>query len=208
MGRHQARDAGALLAGEGIGVIVCSPFVRCLQTAREVVRGLGVRGNNLRIHVDYGLSEVLSERNMKGVTPSPLPLGSLEEDVRALIVQPASCLVCRGDGTRTCLACEYGGGVAFPEYPEALRGSAGRYWGAFERVATRYGQATGMSVLCVAHGDTVAQFVGDTREGVSKDDVYETPHCCWAMAFCHAGGGGWRDGADSGNIGVLMSFDD
>jgi hypothetical protein len=132
--------------------------------------------------------------------------------VRQLLADECTCIVCcdNEESDEECIACQYGGGVPFPAYPETLGASARRYGDAFERIAKRFGKsvAGGGGILCVAHGDTVAQYMGDTRSGISKDDVYETPHCCWVEAYQAGGGGGWEEGSTSGDIGVLMPFDD
>ena len=83
-GKAQARAAGKVLAGRGVSVIVSSPFLRCLETAFEVIKGLEEGGSDTQdtvLYVDYGLSEVLSERNMKGVKPSPLCPSDLNHEV-------------------------------------------------------------------------------------------------------------------------------
>ena len=64
-GRAEARQTGLMLrhiaAREGtIHSIVASPFLRCLQTATEVAKILGID----QIGIDHGLCEVLNTRNV------------------------------------------------------------------------------------------------------------------------------------------------
>jgi len=51
-GHRQAQDLGAFLRDRGVGTIISSPYLRCLQTASEVAKESGAR-----ILVENGLAE-------------------------------------------------------------------------------------------------------------------------------------------------------
>eukprot|EP00281_Chroomonas_sp_CCMP1168_P014629 CAMPEP_0206214224 /NCGR_PEP_ID=MMETSP0047_2-20121206/1551_1 /ASSEMBLY_ACC=CAM_ASM_000192 /TAXON_ID=195065 /ORGANISM="Chroomonas mesostigmatica_cf, Strain CCMP1168" /LENGTH=172 /DNA_ID=CAMNT_0053636445 /DNA_START=180 /DNA_END=699 /DNA_ORIENTATION=+ len=139
--------------GEGaVNLIVSSPFLRCIQTAAEIAAAMGVK----RIILDNGLCEVMLPRNVSEpptfIPPLKLPL-----------VDPFLGQFTYKASTEPA-----------PSWPEQLTQA---------RVVTPTpsGGFHGTSVLLVAHGDTVAQYVAYTR-GIPDDCVYSVPPCSVAAA--------------------------
>ena len=90
-GRAEARQTGLMLrhiaAREGtIHSIVASPFLRCLQTATEVAKILGIE----EIGIDHGLCEVLNTRNVS-VRPTYLTTAELAAHDASLAHWAFSC---------------------------------------------------------------------------------------------------------------------
>ena len=90
-GRAEARQTGLMLrhiaAREGtIHSIVASPFLRCLQTATEVAKILGID----QIGIDHGLCEVLNTRNVS-VRPTYLTTPELAAHDASLAHWAFSC---------------------------------------------------------------------------------------------------------------------
>ena len=67
-GCQHARQVGEEVAREGavIDVVVCSPFLRCLQTTEHFLEGYlaGRSSSSIPVQIDFGLSEVMTEHNV------------------------------------------------------------------------------------------------------------------------------------------------
>lgn len=114
------------------------------------------------LHVDFGLSEMQTERQMKRRKPTYLrrdELGALESGLGDML--------CKWVGDDDADA-----GQEAPGYPETQEVAVRRYRDAFPRILSRFPDS---NVVCVTHGDCVATFMAHTGATSSKDNVYETP---------------------------------
>eukprot|EP00245_Coleochaete_scutata_P010395 TRINITY_DN362_c0_g1_i1.p1 TRINITY_DN362_c0_g1~~TRINITY_DN362_c0_g1_i1.p1 ORF type:complete len:321 (-),score=42.50 TRINITY_DN362_c0_g1_i1:96-1058(-) len=76
-GRMQAWELGRNLKDEGMDItrVITSPFLRCVQTASQVVAGLSSSESGsshgcaspVQVSVDFGLGEVMNGHNIRGV---------------------------------------------------------------------------------------------------------------------------------------------
>ena len=115
----------------GIGVIVSSPFRRCLQTAGIVSRALGIR----RVAIDFRLSEVMHSVRGAGVTFVEY---LSDEDMSNELGDHVDIL----DINR----------IEAPPFDEDISDSLTRYKSAFTSLSKQYADST---VLCVSHGNAV-----------------------------------------------------
>ena len=168
-------------------VIVSSPFLRCIQTAAEVLKGMQFvygkqsEGDAARaaveaptvLHLDFGLSEMQTERQMKYRSPTYLSkseLVALEGGLGEILGKWAG-----EDDADT--------GQEAPGYPETQEAAVRRYRAAFQRILSRFPDS---NVVCVTHGDAVATFMAQAGFTSSKDNVYETPvSSCISVALTH-----------------------
>jgi len=201
-GTVHARSVGENLSAEGahIDVVVCSPFMRCLQTTEFVLDGYDMRQQEkhsswvpVKVAIDFGLSEVLTERNVP-TQPHFLSLPELLKDAPGL----ASRLLLESDGNYS--ACSP------PHWPETMTAAMARYTETLLRLPQRFPHK---NILVVAHGDTVAQFIAVT-EKVNKELIYQMPYCAKASArMLYEGGGGhpsFREGMHDDNILILADL--
>jgi broad specificity phosphatase PhoE len=160
-------------------VVVSSPFLRCIQTAAEVLKGIqfvygkqeggqvDTRVAPTVLHLDFGLSEMQTERQMKHCKPTYLSkreLGEIEDGLDEILNRWVG-----EDDAET--------GQGPPGYPETQEVAVRRYREAFTRILSRFPES---NVVCVTHGDGVASFMAQTGFTTSKDNVYETP----VSSFC------------------------
>lgn len=117
------------VCGQGISVVVSSPFLRCLQTASHAYQTLGLEG----LHVCNLLCEMLLPQNkMEG--PPDVPA---MEDAGGINILSL-------------------GNEAFPEFPETKSKCFARYRHAVDSIADKYWP---QSVLMVTHQTCVEQAV-------------------------------------------------
>lgn len=162
-------------------VVVSSPFLRCIQTAAEVIKGIqfvygkqesgkvDARAAPTVLHLDFGLSEMQTERHMKRCKPKYLSkseLGEIEDGLAEILDRWVG-----DDYAET--------GQEPPGYPETQEVAVRRYRAAFTRILSRFPDS---NVVCVTHGDGVATFMAQTGFTTSKDNVYETPVSTVAVA--------------------------
>lgn len=70
-GSKDAYRVGTLLKGIGATRILCSPFIRTVQTAHYIAEALGLGENS--VHVEYGLIEECKSFRGKNPNDGPLP---------------------------------------------------------------------------------------------------------------------------------------
>jgi len=200
-GRSQAYERGRVLArallatkSENTCVVVSSPFLRCVQTSAEVIKGMqfvygkhekggeeGGGGAPQVLHVDFGLGEMQTERQMKKCVPSYLSKSELEKVFRSVALQQGSQDQDLGELLHRWVGEDDADtGQKAPAYPETQEEAVQRYRGAFGRLLARFPDA---NIVCVTHGDGVASFMAHTGFTRSKDDVYDTPHCSYVSAI-------------------------
>lgn len=153
-GREEARemaDTIKLYAEERettIHVIVCSPFLRCIQTALEICNACGPE---TRLMIDNSLGEVYGPRIMGEIEPSwtHRPIEEVVGECRRLGIRVADEAV----GRR-------------PRWPEELPDARQRYVTAFLRYLNRSLKAKRNFIL-VTHGDCVGSCLSmmPTQEG-------------------------------------------
>ena len=119
--------------------------------------------------VDYGLCEVQTQKQMKQHVPRYLTrdeLVAIDPSLRDVLQHWV--------GTE-----DQDTGEGQPSFPETQEMAVARYCKAFERLLMRFDVD---NVICVTHGDAVATFAATSGFTSSKDNVYDTPHCCFAAA--------------------------
>lgn len=153
-------------------LIVCSPYRRCLQTAAVVAHQLGI--TRLRLNKSLGemvcsvkrcQREVLGEDRADGVVeylPEIEQLAILREHSQGVVQQ-----IERHDGFA-------------PRPTETHQQGSQRYQDELMLLRDACCLSEGVSVLVVAHGDTVDGAV----RAFTGEVCYETQECCWvAVAF-------------------------
>ncbi|KAK9828706.1 hypothetical protein WJX72_001631 [[Myrmecia] bisecta] len=160
-GWQQARDVADKLRDFGIGWVVVSPFLRCLQTARAIVEELRTP---VKWEVNCALGEVMSQRYLSGLGRA-LPSGrvadwfwqgkSLQEGVSEELG------TCDFDMAQS----------GFVEPPESIEQTHTRYARALQEVADRHASD---NVLIVSHGEAVRRSVTFVLPWAQ---VYEVQHC-------------------------------
>lgn len=130
-------DSGSCPPAQGIHVVVCSPYLRCVETAIQVCRQLGPQ---CKLIVDNSLAEVYGT----------CILGE-NEPVRRLQPFWRVTALARGAGIR-CAAKPCG---VFPSWPESLKGARLRYAATFFNYLQRAESAKRNFVL-VSHADCLA----------------------------------------------------
>eukprot|EP00271_Cylindrocystis_brebissonii_P008533 TRINITY_DN2290_c1_g1_i2.p1 TRINITY_DN2290_c1_g1~~TRINITY_DN2290_c1_g1_i2.p1 ORF type:complete len:510 (-),score=98.83 TRINITY_DN2290_c1_g1_i2:335-1864(-) len=226
-GREMAFEAGRRLRLEGweITRVVVSPFLRCIQTAVEVVAALAtddsmaipgeeerrreaaLQQTKIKVSIDYGLGEVMNPRVIR--SPPPLqPDGSsqswLPAESELLAQLPKAWLEPSSIPTMSELA-------RFPEVDEEAHM---RFARAFDLLADTYPDD---NILCITHGEAVSVSVSR----LLPVTVYEVCNCgfSWAQRSIYGrgdddeggggGGGGqmrpageWELLTDSGSTGI------
>lgn len=134
--------------GTTIHVIVCSPYLRCIQTALEICDACG---SETRLMIDNSLGEVYGPRIMGEIEPSwtHRPIEEVVGECRRLGIRVADQAV----GRR-------------PRWPEELPDARQRYVTAFLRYLNRSLKAKRNFIL-VTHGDCVGSCLSmmPTQEG-------------------------------------------
>lgn len=177
LGKWRARDVGRRLRREGWNItrVVCSPFLRCVQTASEAItalcaldtstegartsREVAIDPSKVKVSIEYGLCEVMNSlaiqiRNLPPEGPSTLDL----KDLEALL--PAGTV----DVTVKKLM------TKLPNWPETLDAAYERYVETFHAIADMFPKE---NVLCVTHGEGVGVSVSHFREVT----VYQVRYC-------------------------------
>ena len=119
--------------------------------------------------VDVGLGEMQTPKQMKQCVPKYLrkdELEALDPSLRQILHQ----WVGQHDEAS---------GEDPPPFPETQEIAVARYRRAFPRLLARF---PGANLVCVTHGDAVATFLATSGFTSSKDNVYDTPHCCFVAA--------------------------
>lgn len=174
-GRQMAREVAEDLQNSGLefALVVCSPYVRCVQTAAEMCQVLG-----LQLAVDAELGEIYGPRT-HGQWKRPPPRRSLQEisnltDLNGIPLIDSPMLV-RNDGQ------DFFGTV--PTWPENLEDARLRLVSRVEQYLAR-GLQLRRNFVLVTHGDCVAASLGlllasqlDRRRVVTKIE-----YCAYAVA--------------------------
>ncbi|KAI5080707.1 hypothetical protein GOP47_0003890 [Adiantum capillus-veneris] len=157
MGKHRARRVGRSLRHQGWNItrVVCSPFLRCIQTASEVITGLcsldpfdddstevAIDPSKVKVSIEYGLCEVMNSYAIR--VPQMPPTGPTTLDLEDLeVLLPAGTV----DATVPKIMAK------LPDWRETLDASYKRYVDTFQAIADMF---PGENILCVTHGEGVS----------------------------------------------------
>ncbi|KAH7279095.1 hypothetical protein KP509_37G004700 [Ceratopteris richardii] len=174
-GKKRARRVGRRLRQEhwNITRIACSPFLRCVETASEVITALcaldpaddgpasevAIDPSRVKAFIEFGLCEIMNTYTIN--VPTVPPAGSLTMDLNAL-----EALLPQGTVDPVVPKIM----LKLPDWQETLRASHKRYISTFCAVSDLFPTE---NVLCVTHGEgvcaSVAQFPGTS--------VYQVKYC-------------------------------
>ncbi|KAH7519137.1 hypothetical protein FEM48_Zijuj08G0003900 [Ziziphus jujuba var. spinosa] len=159
--------------------VFVSPFIRCVQTASEVVSGLSapldddsngvscredtIGPSNIKVSIEYGLCEMLNREAIRAESAPKdgefgfkiselepiLPSGSVDHSVEPVYKEP-------------------------PKWGETVIGARTRYAKIVQTLADKYPTE---NLLLVTHGEGVGVSVSAHKEGVT---VYEVQYCAFA----------------------------
>lgn len=192
-GKQQAWEVGKRLRTEGWGItrVVVSPFLRCVQTAAQVVTALClvddddsshhaaapessqdavIDPSKVKVSIDYGLSELMNGKAIRN-PPRGLVDSSTElhwtvplEELHALL--PTGSL---DNSVQPTLS-------AVPAWGETTSAGHQRYSDIFQSIADKF---SGENVLCISHGEGVGVSVMKLLPGVV---VYGVRYCAYTQA--------------------------
>lgn len=175
LGKWRARETGRRLRRQGWNItrILCSPFLRCVQTAAEMVLALAaldssaagdvaIDPSKIKVSIEYGLSEVMNTlairvSNIPPEGPTTLDLGELEALLPAGTVDHSV--------ERMMLK--------LPEWPETLDAAYQRYVKTFQAAADMFPKE---NVLCVTHGEGVGVSVSKFQVSVHQVNYCAVSH--------------------------------
>eukprot|EP00243_Klebsormidium_subtile_P009836 TRINITY_DN504_c0_g1_i1.p1 TRINITY_DN504_c0_g1~~TRINITY_DN504_c0_g1_i1.p1 ORF type:complete len:353 (+),score=47.91 TRINITY_DN504_c0_g1_i1:32-1090(+) len=195
-GFQQAYNVGQQLRNEGYKIdrVVISPFLRCLQTAGEIIKALmdgggedetvkdskgkGVeraqdgtaRGpaSKVKAHIDYGLTELLNARAIRNLPRSGADLHS--KDTWLLPEEQLHALLPPG-----VLDESLGTQGTFPDWPEDDKVCHARYADTYNRVGDQFPNE---DIICVTHGEGV----GVSASRFKRVVVYAVNYCGFTQA--------------------------
>ncbi|KAM7275206.1 hypothetical protein ACFE04_017072 [Oxalis oulophora] len=157
--------------------VFVSPFLRCVQTAREVVSGLSAVGDdvstgladgsidssNFKVSVEYGLCEMLNREAIRpNIAPKDGDFGFKISEIEALL--PAGTV----DHSVKRVYQE------LPRWEETVLGARSRYSKIIKTLADMYPSE---NILLVTHGEAVGVAVSTFLEDAT---VYEVEYCAYA----------------------------
>ncbi|KAH9301454.1 hypothetical protein KI387_013037, partial [Taxus chinensis] len=179
-GKLQAWDKGKRLRAEGANItrVFCSPFLRCVQTAAEVVKALCathdhanapsskdvvIDPSKVKVAIELGLCEVMNYIAIRNPPPSPdvnwtldhseleaiFPAGTVDHSVEPIWLE-------------------------LPKWQESTDGAHKRYSDTFQALADKF---PGENVLCVTHGEGVGVSVSAIKEDTY---VYAVEYCAYS----------------------------
>ena len=170
LGERQAMATGVALAASATHrpvAIYCSPFLRCVQTAAQIARKLGVK-----IRIEPGLCEVL---HGEWFDDMPVDAGMAINSIATAI------------GDASLLDRSYRPFVSTTAltFPEEWHDSTARYQNTLRLI-----QEHAPFAACVSHGAGV-QAMAESIEGLVMGDDDEIEYCC--LTHLHRqGGSGWK----------------
>lgn len=216
-GKEIAFEVGRTLRTEAweITRIVVSPFLRCVQTAAEVIGALAavqlpgpqdsrkditIDSSRIKVSIDYGLGEVMNPLAMRD-TVSRKGKG-VKDDLWLLPLEELEALLPTGTLDRGAVPIM----AKLATYPESNEAADARFARTFDAIADRYMDE---NVLCISHGEAVSVSVSR----LLPVTVYEVKYCgfSWAQRPVCAGGdeegdsrpaGEWELLTDSGVTGI------
>ncbi|KAM1369969.1 hypothetical protein ACFX15_039751 [Malus domestica] len=160
--------------------VFVSPFVRCVETAVQVVTALSatedpslskyesdqpvpVDPSKLKVSIEYGLSEMLNKEAIRGdLAPKDGQWGFNIADLEAMF--PAGTV----DQTAERVYKE------LPQWGESVTGARARYVHVIEALADKYPTE---NLLLVSHGEGVGSSISAFLEGAT---VYEVEYCAYS----------------------------
>lgn len=172
-GKKEARETGERLRTQGWNItrVICSPFLRCIQTAAEVVTALcavqdhplAIDPSKVKVSIEYGLCEVMNYIAIRTPPSSPdvswildhseleaiLPAGTVDHSVERIWPE-------------------------LPHWPEKTEKAHERYTKAIQALADKYPQE---NVLCVTHGEGVGVSVSTFKKDVI---VHAVEYCAYS----------------------------
>ncbi|KAJ7539694.1 hypothetical protein O6H91_11G105500 [Diphasiastrum complanatum] len=201
-GKLQALAVGQRLRKEGwqISRILCSPFLRCVQTAAEVIKGLSEEGETAplkpKVSLEYGLGEVMNSIAIRNPPRSHATASWLLEVSELLSMLPADTIDASAESMWPKL----------PAWQESIENAHFRYAKTFQEAADKFPED---NVLCVTHGEGVGLSVSQLQ----KEIVYAVNYCAYSHSqrpiLEYSPGGKLRAGkfellTESGSSGVLF----
>ncbi|PON70224.1 Histidine phosphatase [Trema orientale] len=152
--------------------VFVSPFLRCVQTACEVISGLfavtggsvPIDASKIKVSIEYGLCEMLNNEAIRPVSaPRDGDFGFNVSELEGLFP----------DGTvDRSVEPVY---KELPKWPEQVNASRNRYVHVIKALADKYPNE---NLLLVTHGEGVGVAVSTFMEGVT---VYEVDYCAHAL---------------------------
>lgn len=152
--------------------VFVSPFLRCIQTASEVISALCSSQDSLsfdpskvKVSIEYGLCEML---NREAIRPECAPKdGDFRFNISELeAMLPAGTV----DHTIEMIYRE------MPRWQETVLGSRGRYEHVIQALADKY---PGENLLLVTHGEGVGCSISTFQKNLT---VYEVNYCAYSHA--------------------------
>eukprot|EP00897_Mesotaenium_endlicherianum_P005634 jgi/Mesen1/5099/ME000253S04217 len=216
-GRGMAFEMGRRIRSEGYGVtrVVCSPFLRCVQTAAEVIRALAaveaspgggggsggvgqvaIDPTQIKVSLDYGLCEMMTPR---AIVNHPQKMQELRGGDPNSTVPPQWVL------PRTDLEALFPPGTLdpsapptatqLPNFPEGNEEAHARYARTFDAIADIFPSE---NVLCLTHGEGVMVSVTRLIPVTVYDVAYNAYSCAQRPIYSIPGddGGLARMGGD------------
>lgn len=178
-GREQAQAAARALGNsnpDGFALVVSSPFVRCVGTAGEVCRVLG-----LPLCIDAGLGEIFCPQYF-GHWEKPGPPRRTYQEVSNMVPEGVQ-LVGHdskddGDGPPA-----QGWIGTSPSWPESLADGCQRFAARVEQYASRAARLGGAGFVLVSHADCIATCLSLALRSadLSFQTVRRVKYCGWAM---------------------------
>ncbi|RRT74059.1 hypothetical protein B296_00014255 [Ensete ventricosum] len=165
-GLIRAWTAGKRLRGAGVPIhrVLVSPFLRCLQTAAEVIRAFFIIDSfNRKVSIEYGLSEMLnSEAIGSNVAPKDKKWFPHISDLGALL--PSGTL----DQSAESIYKE------LPHWEESVLEARKRYVSVIHALADKYPNE---NLLLVSHGEAI----GASITSVLEDSmVFDVEYCAYS----------------------------
>jgi len=206
-GKLQAWGTGKRLRTEGWNItrVICSPFLRCIQTASEVVaalcalevhplalssRDVTIDPSKVKVSIEYGLCEVMNSFAIRNPPSSSdtswtldhseleaiLPAGTMDHSVEPLWPE-------------------------LPHWPENTDDAHKRYSTTIQALADKFPRD---NVLCVTHGEGVGVSVSALKMDVY---VYAVDYCAYSHARRSIFGSSMDGVLNAGKFEVLTESD-
>jgi len=198
-GKKEARKTGERLRTQGWNItrVICSPFLRCIQTAAEVVTALcavqdqplAIDPSKVKVSIEYGLCEVMNQFAIRTPPSSPDISWTLDRSELEAIL-PAGTM-------------DHSVEPVWPELPhwlEKTEKSHERYSTVIQALADKFPRE---NVLCVTHGEGV----GVSVSAFKKDVIVNAVEYC---AYSHSQRsifGSSTDGLNAERFHVLTESD-
>lgn len=170
-GKPQARETGKRLRDWNITRVICSPFLRCIQTAAEVVTALcavqdqplAIDPSKVKVSIEYGLCEVMNYIAIRN-PPSSSDISWTLDRSELEAILPAGTM-------------DHSVEPVWPELPhwqEKTENAHERYTKTIQALADKFPRD---NVLCVTHGEGVGVSVSAFKKDVI---VHAVDYCAYS----------------------------